>query len=311
MIDNDRKKVEQSLELSQLPESPRTLMLDDSFMISDNIGSDRGDVSSVLETLHSGGHPAGVPFKIHFNMMLVCLQGSLRVRVQMRECVIGGGDMIVMIAGGIGEYIEMSDDARLMMMAFTDSFEILDSGEKPTPELMAGIARHPVISLDSDELDAITAIYRMLCSRLSDSGFRARRELARCCMRTAFCYISDRFVAAGAGYKLAYNRQQQILDSFMQLLDEYGKSQRNLAFYAGRLCITPKYLSKVVREVSGRSAREWICSRVLLEAKVMLKESRLSVQQISDALNFPNQSFFGAFFRRGTGMSPGRYRSQG
>ena len=79
---------------------------------------------------------------------------------------------------------------------------------------------------------------------------------------------------------------------------------------ARQLCITPKYLTTLIKRISGKSASEWIDSFVILEAKTLLKYSDMSVQEIAYALNFPNQSFFGSYFKRNTGMSPSHYKAQ-
>ena len=94
----------------------------------------------------------------------------------------------------------------------------------------------------------------------------------------------------------------------MELVQEHHQRERLIGFYADQLCITPKYLSKLVKENTGRSAGEWIESYVILEARAMLQSPNMSIQQIATALNFPNQSFFGKYFKRVTGMSPKQYR---
>jgi len=85
--------------------------------------------------------------------------------------------------------------------------------------------------------------------------------------------------------------------------------ERKVKYYADGLCITPKHLASVCRDVTGRTPAQWISGYVVLEAKAMLEEDRLSVQQVSDRLNFPGQSFFGRYFRNATGMSPREYRA--
>jgi AraC-like DNA-binding protein len=87
-------------------------------------------------------------------------------------------------------------------------------------------------------------------------------------------------------------------------VQEHFRSERFINFYADKLCITPKYLSKLVKEKTGRSAGEWIESYVILEARTMLQSTDMTIQQIASALNFPNQSFFGKYFKRATGLSP-------
>lgn len=106
------------------------------------------------------------------------------------------------------------------------------------------------------------------------------------------------------------NRNQEYFGRFIKCLHENYKSERSVGFYAAQLHITPKYLTTVIKNVSGRSAAAWIDEYVILEAKNLLKYSTMSIQEVAYALNFPNQSFFGKYFKHHTAMSPSAYKSQ-
>jgi len=106
-------------------------------------------------------------------------------------------------------------------------------------------------------------------------------------------------------------RCEVLFDEFMSLLQQYNKRERNVSFYAKQLNITPKYLSSVVKEVSGKTAARWIDESVILEAKALLKYSGMSIQEIAYHLNFSTQSFFGKYFKQHTGTSPSRYKRKG
>lgn len=82
-----------------------------------------------------------------------------------------------------------------------------------------------------------------------------------------------------------------------------------MGFYAEKLHITPKYLSTVIKQNTGKSVNDWIDDYVILEAKALLKSSRMTIQQISDELNFVDQSAFGKYFKRIEGMSPKDYKN--
>ena len=104
-------------------------------------------------------------------------------------------------------------------------------------------------------------------------------------------------------------RVNQIFERFIALVTEYHNTERGMAFYADQLCLTPKYLSKLVKQASGRSAPAWIDSFVILEAKNMLKYSDKTIKEIVYALHFPNQSVFYKFFKAHTGITPSEYRN--
>ena len=107
-----------------------------------------------------------------------------------------------------------------------------------------------------------------------------------------------------------HNRAEEYFRQFTELLGEHYKHERSVGFYARQLCITPKYLSTLIKRISGKSVSEWIDNYVILEAKTLLKYSNMSVQEIAYYLNFPNQSFFGSYFKRNAGMSPSQYKAK-
>ena len=107
-----------------------------------------------------------------------------------------------------------------------------------------------------------------------------------------------------------HNRAEEYFRQFTELLGEHYKHERSVGFYARQLCITPKYLTTLIKRISGKSVSEWIDNYVILEAKTLLKYSNMSVQEIAYYLNFPNQSFFGSYFKRNAGMSPSQYTAK-
>ena len=107
-----------------------------------------------------------------------------------------------------------------------------------------------------------------------------------------------------------HNRAEEYFRQFTELLGEHYKHERSVGFYARQLCITPKYLTTLIKRISGISVSEWIDNYVILEAKTLLKYSNMSVQEIAYYLNFPNQSFFGSYFKRNAGMSPSQYKAK-
>ncbi|WP_289617866.1 helix-turn-helix domain-containing protein [Alistipes finegoldii] len=112
------------------------------------------------------------------------------------------------------------------------------------------------------------------------------------------------------GQNNSHNRAEEYFKQFTHLLGEHFREERSVGFYARQLCITPKYLTTLIKRISGQSVSEWIDNYVILEVKTLLKYSTMSIQEIAYYLNFPNQSFFGSYFKRNTGMSPSQYKAQ-
>ena len=96
--------------------------------------------------------------------------------------------------------------------------------------------------------------------------------------------------------------------NFLQLLDATEVKHRTVEYYANQLCISPKYLTVICKKNSGKSAMEWITEHVIEDIRYYLKQTDLSIKQISDRLGFPNPSFFGKYVKEHFGCSPMEYR---
>jgi AraC-like DNA-binding protein len=103
---------------------------------------------------------------------------------------------------------------------------------------------------------------------------------------------------------------KELFNHFLMFLGKQQQKKQPVAFYADLLNITPKYLSTVCKRVSDKSPSRWITESVMQDSYVLLKESNLSVKEISNRLGFPNSSFFGQYFREEAGMTPLEYRNK-
>jgi len=175
--------------------------------------------------------------------------------------------------------------------------------------LSVSVADNPVIPLDEEGLAGTINYFEMIKKLIQVKDHPYRMEVAQH-LTLAFLY--------GAGFyfhKFADKREkthnEALIEKFLHLVQMHYKEQRGLEFYADKMCITSKHLSRVFRETGNKPANDLIDDRVSLEAKALLKSTNMTIQQISDELNFPSQSFFGKYFKRVTGMSPKEYKAKG
>jgi AraC-like DNA-binding protein len=145
----------------------------------------------------------------------------------------------------------------------------------------------------------------------SDSSFR--EDSVTSIVSSMICLVAglwaDRINELREEAAQTTTRSRMVLEQFIRLVGQYHTKYRNVGFYADKLCLTPKYLSKLIKTASGKSAPEWIDSYVILEAKNLLKYSDIAIKEIVYRLNFPNQSVFYKFFKARTGMTPSEYRN--
>lgn len=303
---NIKSEEERKLWLDDLPVSSQTLALGNHFMISDtfNIGSsDEG-----MRILTLSDRFLNMPFRVSFTLIMLCTEGSMRLRTHMKEYLLTRGDMLLIMEGSIGECIEFSDDIKILMMAFSSRFKVMETGFKPSMGILSEVGKHPCLRMTEREINDITAIYNIMRHRMEETDFIGMEELATSCLTTFFYYISNHIFAKITPQPETGGRAQKIHEDFLELVETYSLSHREVSFYADKLCITPKYLSKMVLQASGKSAKDWIFTRIMLEAKVLLLDQSRSIQEISEILGFPNQSSIGSFFRKMKGMSPSAYR---
>lgn len=125
-----------------------------------------------------------------------------------------------------------------------------------------------------------------------------------------FFYLYDKCQLYFKQIRGNYSRKQELYHQFLSLVDKHCRDERNVDYYANRLCITTRYLRKITSENSGNnSPKEIIDKRIIVEAKVLLHQLDLSIQQVTNQLGFPDQSYFSRFFKSHTGVTPTTYRN--
>ena len=171
--------------------------------------------------------------------------------------------------------------------------------------------KNPCITLQGEELELAEDYFRLTRKVLSSHQTNKKEILGS--LLTSFTYVTldvwtRQLASASSEESQTSARVNQVFERFIELVTEHHNQERGMAFYADKLCLTPKYLSKLVKLSSGRSAPDWIDSFVILEAKNLLKYSDKPIKEIVYLLNFPNQSVFYKFFKAHTGMTPSEYR---
>lgn len=111
-----------------------------------------------------------------------------------------------------------------------------------------------------------------------------------------------------SGIHSPISRKEELTTRFLDLLHEHFRQQRGIGFYADALAVTPGYLTKALKEVTGKAASALISAAVIAEAKMMLGNPAISVAEVAGKLEFSDQSFFGKYFRKYAGVSPSDYK---
>lgn len=252
--------------------------------------------------------PGAEPFRVDMTMAIICEQGSASVKVNMRDCVMQAPSVVIVLCGQMFQLLHTSPDLRckviLMSQSFSDSL-FVRAGE--AAQLHSSMQRNPVHIIGGN-VGVFEQFYGLLQNIASSPESEFVLDAARHLTLSMFYgyTLATHDVASTAA---ATTRQQDIYSAFLDCVGEHYRRERGVAFYAGKLCLTPKYLSQVVVEVSGRSPLDIIEEYVVAECKALLSGT-MTVSQVSDELNFSSQSVFGKYFKRVTGMSPREYKER-
>lgn len=258
------------------------------------------------------------PCRTDVYLTFFCIKGSVDLEVNLRTFSLTEHTMFISTPGNI---IKAKIDPgkkdfgnEMLLLAISPSFlsNISLEVNKSLGNLISFLS-DPVIHLDDASIQ-ICESYIGIVNKIIDSDFSSKRETVGALISSLFYYFVSLVVKRDENKKAvpmknASVRVTQLLYRFIKLVTEYHNSERNMAFYATNLGLTPKYLSKLIKQASGRSAPEWIDSFVILEAKNMLKYTDNSIKEIVYKLHFPNPSVFYKFFKAHTGMTPSQYRN--
>lgn len=301
-----------NLSLMAIPLDERSCVFRNEFLLADNL-DEAG--SAVDLTADPGAKPfitSPYPFKIQFWMAMLCLGGRMRVQLNLFEYELGENDVLIIEEGSIGQVRSISADCRLVVIASSSPHFVPEASTREAISIRLLLSASPLIRLAPADVEETLGLYRLMRRKIQQSGYRYTREALRGYMQVLFCNCCQLASSrAEAPQAAAGGRQEELFGRFMELLKEHYTRERSIAFYADKLCITPKYLSQSVCHASGRRAGEWIRDYVILEAKALLKSRKYTVQQVSEMLHLPNQSFFGAYFRKSAGCSPRAYQMHG
>lgn len=261
------------------------------------------------------------PIRLVGNGMVFCVKGSVHMSVNLNEYDVKEGCLVVLTDQDIVKVEKGSDDdirdLHWVVIAMSQNFltnfrvdfrKILSEG--------VALIETPVLHLDQN-IRGYFEDYLKLIGKLANSELPMYKDAVRSLISSMVSIAAGQWIADinrlrdEKVVKLNSRSEHKTLTfrQFIKLVSENYTQQRQVIFYADQLCMSPKYLSKLVKDVSGKSAPEWIDSYVLLEAKHLLKYSDMPIKEIVFRLNFSNQTVFYKYFKAHTGMTPTDYRN--
>ena len=247
-----------------------------------------------------------------FFIISVMVKGTGQVRINLKDFTLKKNDLLIIPPDATKDKIQVSSDVVLKVVAYTSDFLV----PLPLPENFWEMSDYfsakniPVWSLDDEELKSIVTSMELLEKWSSNTPVHMYQ--AEILNFTFMIFILE-LAAIAPRYSQASNqrfsRKELLTINFYALSKKHFRKERSLQFYADLLFVTPKYLTETVREISGKTAGDVIDSFTVQEARIQLKTTTKNISEISEEMNFSDQSSFGKFFKRMTGMSPKDFRS--
>lgn len=247
------------------------------------------------------------PLKISGGVIMLCTSGTAVLRADTSSYDICSGCEAVLFDKTIAVE-NCSSDFSLSFFLF--SWEIKEQAtRKFSSEFWGHLISNPVYRHPEGCLENTLCYFRLIEDIQADVRNKYRNVIAANLLRSMMLNIYDKILKdISSPEDGEHTRKEELLRRFMNLLCEHGRKHRDVVFYADRLCITPRYLSQITNEVLGESPKQTIDGFAIQEIKMLLTFSEMSLQQIADGMCFPDQSYFGRYFRHRTGMSPSEYR---
>jgi AraC-like DNA-binding protein len=232
--------------------------------------------------------------------------GTAKITINLIDYTISKGMMLFVGGGSIIQPINFSPDFDMEAISVNDELlQMLFNGRVPSC-LISGEGKTTILIKEEEE---------NIFHRLVEDAWliihldSLNTETFFCVIRAILCMYNN-LNNRTENNEESHTHEREVFLKFINLVHKFSKQERSLGFYADKMCISQRYLGTLISNASDTTAKEWIDKSVVAEAKVMLKHSDMQVAQISEALNFPNASFFCKFFKRLTSTTPQEYRNE-
>lgn len=247
----------------------------------------------------------GEPMRFDNFGISYCCSGHISSEINLFPQTAGSGDFELFFPGSIYRLKEISEDCELIGIAISPFLlnGILQDEDKT---FFSRVGTNIKVRLDVDEQMMFRQMAELYLQTLQLYGETSKigREMTLCIVQFALQVCStDRVVKVESG-----SRADELCAKFITLLSQTKGTKRTIGWFADELCVSNHYLSLAIKESSGQSVKSIIDNAVIMEIKVLLRHSDLSVTQIADRLEFPNSSFMCKFFKAKTGITPLHYR---
>lgn len=242
--------------------------------------------------------------------LIMIESGTLSVEVNCRRFNAGSHSSLHLQANDLIRNIISSKDISGYHIIFSADFQTEIRMTRKSPISVQLKREFPYQEFTDEEYDFLNMSVSRLIKYIEDDSHHYQSIVIKNEVHNLLLNISDKRRKDHGDTLKNPSHHEVIIERFRSLINGHCNEHHSVNWYADMMMISPDYLSKITRETDGRSARAWINERLIDNAKFIMKQSDLTLKEISEKLNFPDQSGFGRFFKANTGISPKEFRQR-
>ena len=250
------------------------------------------------------------PYRSEGYIIGICTRGNAKVEVNLQVYDARPDAVLLATPFHILRIFNSSEDFLCRFVVFSKAFLTENNINSHFIETFSFFktSSTPVIFLEQQNGKVLGEIFSIIQQKLRREEHRFREEICRSILVALLYEIAAVYEQQHVNIKKKQTRKQELNMLFQNLVFHQYKQHRNVQYYADELCVSSKHLTESIKEVTGKTAGDWIDDAVVLEAKVLLRNHEISIARVAEEINFPDQSSFGKYFKKHTGFSPSDYR---
>ncbi len=250
--------------------------------------------------------------KITNGALMFCTSGEADITLDLKQYHIVPNTNITIVPNSIFSLVSASKGFRVHYFAYSDQM-FRTACFRLDPPFIHFLKENACYTHTEEELlRSVTGLIEASNAIYNDIHNRFRDTIAQNLLQIFFLDTYDKVQRLFTQKQIkGSNRKDELFKKFIGLVHAHSVEQRDVAFYAEQLCISTRYLSAITKEMGSTTAKEIIDNFLILELKVALQSTGLSLKEIAEKYRFPDQSFFGRFFKKHTGISPKAFRAKG
>ena len=249
--------------------------------------------------------------KMTNGVLLFCPQGEADIMIDLEQYHIVPNTNIMILPNSIFSLTSASKDFQVHYFAYSEEM-FKAACFRFDPAFIHFMKQNSCYTHTQKEtIRSIQGLIEASNATYNDFDNRFRENIAQNLLQIFFLDTYDKVQRLFTQEQIeGSDRKDQLFKKFMNLVHSYCTTQRDVTFYARELCISTRYLSAITKQMTSISAKEIIDDFLMLELKVALQSTDLSLKEVADKYRFPDQSFFGRYFKKHTGMAPKEYRAK-